>query len=562
MTATQRPRVELINTGTELLLGQVLNSHVRSISEALFPLGLRLARQVTVPDGDAIREALLESFSRADIVVVTGGLGPTTDDITREVTAELLGLELEESAEVMDAIAARFARRGLRLSPRNRRQAMVPRGATVLANAHGTAPGLYFAPQRLAALTATPHLFLLPGPPRELEPMLADAVLPILRKLVPTAAEEMRTWRVIGLGESNVEEIIGEELVALGAELGYCARPGEVDVRVIGTPAQLAAAEQIISAKVGAHVSGHARRALEAIVVDLLRERGETLAAAESCTGGGLAHRLTNVAGASAVFMQGFVTYANEAKTRALGVPAELIDAHGAVSEEVAHAMAKGALAAAGATHALSTTGIAGPGGGTEAKPVGTVFIGLATRGQETLVQRHHFPTDRTTFKDLVTQTALELLRRRLLDSPANQHPVSTFPKSPTETVGGLACFPRMLDKIRLHARGELGSEYHKNLGQGGDGFLCGFLHISYDALKARVLEGGTDEEILAWVQENSRTLNEKEIFVWNSFITKLGWNDVAAPRLRQFKEKADIADRADIQTMGQFIDFDEGRLP
>jgi nicotinamide-nucleotide amidase len=413
MTASERPRVELINTGSELLLGQVLNSHLRSIAEMLFPLGLRIGRQVTVPDGDAIREALVESFARAEIVLVTGGLGPTTDDNTREISAELLGMPLEESEEVLAAIAARFARRNLRLSPRNRRQAMVPRGAIVLQNPNGTAPGLYFPPQQLPS----PHLFLLPGPPRELIPMVRDSVVPMLQKLVPAATEELRSWRVIGLGESNVEEMVGEELLALGAELGYCARPGEVDIRVIGTPAQLEAAERIVTGKLAPHIAGSAQVSLEATVIELLRQRGETVAVAESCTGGGLAHRLTNVPGASEAFMQGFVTYANAAKTRALGVPPAMLEEHGAVSEPVARAMAEGALAAGETVHALSTTGIAGPGGGTEQKPVGTVFIALATRGRETLVQRHHFPTDRATFKELVIQTALNLLRRRLLES-------------------------------------------------------------------------------------------------------------------------------------------------
>jgi nicotinamide-nucleotide amidase len=290
---------------------------------------------------------------------------------------------------------------------------MVPLGATVLHNANGTAPGLYFPPQPLPS----PHLFLLPGPPRELIPMVRDSVVPMLQNLGPAATEELRSWHVVGLGESNVEEMIGEELLALGVELGYCARAGEVDIRVIGTRAQLDAAERIVTARLAEHISGPAQVSLEATVVDLLRQRRETVAVAESCTGGGLAHRLTNVPGASEVFMQGFVTYANSAKTRALGVPIPMLDEHGAVSEPVARAMAEGALAAAETSHALSTTGIAGPGGGTEQKPVGTVFIALATRGRETLVRRHHFPTDRATFKDLVTQTALDLLRRRLLES-------------------------------------------------------------------------------------------------------------------------------------------------
>jgi nicotinamide-nucleotide amidase len=412
--------VEVINTGSELLLGHVLNSHLRAFAEALFPLGLRVDRQVAVPDGEPIRAALLDSFPRAEIVLVTGGLGPTTDDVTREITAELLGQPLEEDPAVMDAIAARFARRGLKLSPRNRRQAQRPAGATVLVNPNGTAPGLYFPPQPLPGLIATPHLFLLPGPPRELVPMLHETVVPMLRGLAPGPVPEMRTWRVIGLGESNVEELVGEQLLALGAELGYCARPGEVDVRVIGSGEQLRLAGEILQEKVGRHIASDDDEPLEAVVVRLLRERRATVAVAESCTGGGLANRLTNVPGASAVFIEGFVTYANEAKTRALGVPAELIQQHGAVSEEVAMAMAAGAQQRSGADYALSTTGIAGPDGGTPEKPVGTVWIGLAAKGSPTKAKRYLFPTDRATFKDLTTQTALDRLRRLLVSPPVS----------------------------------------------------------------------------------------------------------------------------------------------
>ena len=402
-------RVEVINTGSELLLGQVINTHLRTFAEALFPLGLRVLRQVTVPDGPAIGDALRESFPRADVVLVSGGLGPTTDDITREVTAELLGLELVFDDGIMRAIAERFARRGIVMGDRVRREAMCPRGATVLANANGTAPGLYFP-----AGPQNPHVFLLPGPPRELIPMLRDLVVPLLRSLVPPSETGMRSWRVVGLGESNVEELVGEQLLALGVELGYCARPGEVDVRVIGLPAQLAAAESILQDKLGQHIAGEDQRPLEEVIVQALRERGETLATAESCTGGLLAHRITNIPGASEIYWQGFVTYANEAKTAALDVPAELIRQHGAVSHQVAVAMAKGALAKSGATYALSTTGIAGPGGGTPEKPVGTVYIALADRTQPPVVRRYNFPTDRATFKDLVTQTALDQLRLRL----------------------------------------------------------------------------------------------------------------------------------------------------
>jgi len=409
-------RVEVLNTGTELLLGSVINTHVRLFAEALFPLGLRIGRQVTVPDGDgAIRQALTETFGRADVVLITGGLGPTTDDVTREVVAELLGEELVHDESVMEAIRQRFARRNLQMSPRNARQAQRPRDAVVLVNNHGTAPGLYLAPRPYAGGALTPHLFLLPGPPRELQPMLAESVMPILKKaLPPQPAVEMRLVRLAGVGESGVEEIIGEPLLALGLELGYCARPGEVDVRTIGTPAVLDEAERIIVEKLGPHIVTRDSRTLEKVVVDLLTERTETLAVAESCTGGFLAHRITNVAGASAVFLEGFVTYANAAKERSLGVDPASLAAHGAVSEAVARAMAERAQRTAGADHALATTGIAGPGGGSEAKPVGTVFIALASKLGETIVERHRFSTDRENFKHHATQTALNLLRRRL----------------------------------------------------------------------------------------------------------------------------------------------------
>ena len=405
--------VELINTGTEILLGSVLNTHVATLARGLFPLGLRIGRQVTVPDGDAIREALADALPRADIILVTGGLGPTTDDLTREITAELLGRPLRENLEVLRAIAARFALRGIEITPRVSRQAQVPQGATVLPNAHGTAPGLYMEHR---AGDRTVHLFLLPGPPRELAPMFENSVLPILRRLVPaTGAQECRIYHVLGLGESNVEDRVGEKLLAIPAlELGYCARPGEVDIRCIGPAAALQAAEEILLTALGTHIVTRDGRNVEQAVVETLARRGETLATAESCTGGGLANRITNISGSSSVFIAGFVTYANEAKTRDLGVDPALIAAHGAVSPEVAAAMAEGALHRAGGDWVLSTTGVAGPTGGTPAKPVGTVCIALARRGGSTQVEQHRFFRDREVFKDIATRTALALLLRAL----------------------------------------------------------------------------------------------------------------------------------------------------
>ncbi len=407
--------VEVINTGSELLLGNTLNTHLSFLGQELFPLGLRIARQVTVPDGEAIREAIQESLARAEVIVVTGGLGPTTDDVTREITAELLGLPLVEDATVWQAIQSRFARRGLEMTPRNRRQAQVPAGATVLPNPNGTAPGLYLRRDigPMGPKGPVRHIFLLPGPPRELRPMFQSLAVPILRGLVPgPAAFQSRRWLVVGVGESKVEAVVGEALLAIpGLELGYCARPGAVEVRGIGGPEALEAAAAVMAERLPTQVVGEGGAQLEEVVVHRLATLRKTLATAESCTGGGLANKITSVPGASEVFIEGFVTYSNAAKTRSLGVPADLIREHGAVSAPVARAMAEGAMRAAGTDLALATTGIAGPGGGSPEKPVGTVFIALALRGGETRVEKHSYPTDRAMFKELAAQAALDMLR-------------------------------------------------------------------------------------------------------------------------------------------------------
>lgn len=408
-------RVVVINTGTELLLGNVVNTHLAFLGQELFPLGLRISRQVTVPDGEAIRTALTESFVDGDIVILTGGLGPTTDDVTREITADLLGLELRHNAEVMAAITERAAVRGFRLTDRIPRQAEVPGGATVLANSHGTAPGLYLPPIATAS-GKSPHLFLLPGPPRELRPMFREKVLPLLRKIAPTTSGQgYKSYRLAGLGESLVEEAVGAKLLAMpGLEVGYCARPGEVDLRLIGPQSVLEAADSLITEKLGSAIFATDDSRLEEVVVAFLTKREETLALAESCTGGELSNRITNVSGASAVFLAGYVTYANAAKSDLLSVEASLIAEHGAVSEAVARAMAEGARRRAGSTHALATTGIAGPTGGSAEKPVGTVFLALASADSITKVKRLRFVAERETFKHLATQAALEMLRQRL----------------------------------------------------------------------------------------------------------------------------------------------------
>jgi nicotinamide-nucleotide amidase len=406
-------RVVVINTGTEILLGDVLNTHLTFIAREIFALRLRVERQVAVPDGNAIREALTENFSRADLIFVTGGLGPTTDDLTREITAGLLALELAPDAALQSLITQRLRRRGIRMTDRILRQANVPRGAEVLPNDNGTAPGLYLA-ENLNGQLLSPHLFLLPGPPRELQPMFIQSVLPILRRIVREDEDfDCRTYHIVGMGESYVEEAVGLQLLAIpGLELGYCARMGEVDLRVIGPPAALGQADAIVQSKLAASIFSTSRESLETVLVRRLTEKKLTLAVAESCTGGFLAHRLTNVPGSSVVFLAGYVTYSNEAKISVLGVDPIAIAKHGAVSETVACAMAEGARVRSNSTFGLATTGIAGPGGGTQAKPVGTVYVALAGGG-ETLVRHLFFPSDRETFKQLASQTALILLRER-----------------------------------------------------------------------------------------------------------------------------------------------------
>jgi nicotinamide-nucleotide amidase len=407
-------RVIVINTGTELLLGDVLNSHLAFIAREISIIGLRIDRQISVPDGEPIRVALSEVLTNTDIVFVTGGLGPTTDDITREITADLLGLRLHQDETVLAAIEHRAAHRGYRLTERTSRQADVPEGAIVLRNEHGSAPGLH-----LPANEKRPHLFLLPGPPRELHPMFVEHVMPILRKLVPKKIDVgRRTFHVVGIGESLVEKAVGEKLLEItDLEIGYCARPGEVDLRIIGGRDALDRAERIITGTLGNAVFSRDGRSLEESVITLLINKRMTIAVAESCTGGYLAHRITNVSGASAAFLAGYITYSNQSKVDSCGVDPELISKHGAVSEEVAGAMAEGARKMANTNFALATTGIAGPSGGTKSKPVGTVFVALASNEGPTIARHFFFPDDRRTFKELVSQAGLEMLRQQLLKS-------------------------------------------------------------------------------------------------------------------------------------------------
>jgi nicotinamide-nucleotide amidase len=408
-------RVVLLNTGTELLLGDVQDAHLAFIAREIFPLGLRIEERRTVGDNEAIHATLAELLSRCEILFVTGGLGPTSDDITRDMVADLLRLQLQKSSELLTSLRQRLRVRGIKWTSSIARQAEVPAGADVLPNQNGSAPGLYLR-ANINPQIQSPHLFLLPGPPRELQPMFRTFVMPILRSIIPASSLiERRVYKIANMGESMVEEAIGDRVLAIpGVELGYCARPSEVDVRIVGKANAIEQADAIIRSTLGSSIFSAADEMLEEVVVRLLVQRNETVAVAESCTGGLLANRITNVPGASAVFLAGYVCYANQAKIDMLKIDPQLIEKHGAVSEQVARALAERARACARSHYALATTGVAGPSGGSPEKPVGTVYIALARSGG-TIVKRSFFPTERETFKQIATEVALELLRKKLL---------------------------------------------------------------------------------------------------------------------------------------------------
>lgn len=402
-------KIEVLNTGSELLLGHVVNTHLTFLAQELFGLGLRVERQVTVPDGAAIRTALAEALERADLVLVTGGLGPTSDDITRDVAAELFQRQLIFHPDILDKIKSYLSTRHVVISDLNKSQAMVPEGALVLVNDFGTAPGLILEEKGKVAV-------LLPGPPRELKPMWRNRVVPWLKERLAAQKQPPvyeRIWRVLAIGESRVQDLLEPVLKDVGNfEFGYCARSGEVDFRLItNDPAALDKAAPIIYGKLGDAIYAEGDLSMEQVVIDLAKSQNKKIATAESCTGGFVAHRLTNVSGASAVLEYGWVTYANAAKIAEIGVPPELLAQHGAVSEEVAKAMAQGALETAKADVAVALTGIAGPDGGTPDKPVGTVWIAVAQKNTVTALKKN-FTTDRETFKYMASQTALDMVRK------------------------------------------------------------------------------------------------------------------------------------------------------
>jgi len=419
---------EVLTIGDELLRGEIVDSNKSFLSERLLTLEVETRFHASVRDDPAdMRDAFLRARERSDIVLVSGGLGPTRDDMTIEVLAETFGRKLVLDEPSLDAMRAFFERFGRTMAKVNEKQAWFPEGADVLPNPVGTAPGCLLSVPGDAGGTEA-SFFCLPGVPRELYQMMDEQVLPRVAKRVSgTRAASVRATllRTFGIGESTLEEELADVArdgeVSLGFRTSFpdnylrpVARGGTAEE----AEARLARVCAEIRAKLGALVYGEGDTSLEQVVGEQLTERGMTLATAESCTGGLLGERITGVAGASAYYLGGAVTYSNESKVALLGVPEPLLSAHGAVSPEVACAMAEGARARFGADLAISTTGISGPGGGTPEKPVGLVYVGFASEaGSE--AHEFEFPFDRPRHRMLTTQVALDRVRRFLLGEPA-----------------------------------------------------------------------------------------------------------------------------------------------
>ena len=409
---------DILNTGSELVLGRTLNRHGAWLGQKLFSEGIEVRRALTLPDGDIIRHELADSMAQADIVLVTGGLGPTSDDLTRDYVADLLGLGMTLDAETLSRIEARLAARGRVCNDGQRKQALVPHGAVILPNERGTAPGLAFTGEDVLKSVRARMVCLLPGPPGELHPMFIEQVIPLLRTTFAgqMSTRSIRELHFAGIGEGELADRIDTAMAGIsGLEIGYCAHSmGTVEVRLIGAEDVLEQAVVLAKQVAAKELFSESSPDLERAVVERLLRRGETVALAESCTGGALASRLTDVPGASGVFGCGIIAYANDTKSAVLGVSPDVLEIHGAVSAEVAIAMAEGALRVGAASHALALTGIAGPGGGLPDKPLGTLWLALASSGRETIALHQRFLGDRAAFKRSATTHALDLLRRRL----------------------------------------------------------------------------------------------------------------------------------------------------
>ena len=413
-------KLEIVTIGTELLLGYTVDSNAAELGRALAAAGAEIIRRVTVADRpEAIRAAVAEALERTGFVLTTGGLGPTRDDMTKTVVAELFGKRLVVDDALLAGIEARFQRLGRPMPAINRTQAQLPEGATILPNPRGTAPGLWIEDARGRVAV------LLPGVPREMRGLLVEEVLPrLVHHDAPGARPRVvlsRTVRTTGVPESALAERLGSiegEIAPL--TLAYLPSTDGVDLRLTAwsleqrdAETRLTTAAARLQQLAGEHWYGHDEADLAAVVLEALRRNRQRLGVAESCTGGMVAERITNIPGASDTFIGGVVAYADVIKTAALKVPLETLQAHGSVSEETVCAMAEGAQRLFSTEASIAVTGIAGPGGGTPEKPVGTVWL-AARVDTDTRAVKRVFPGDREEVRRRGAQAALDLLRRLL----------------------------------------------------------------------------------------------------------------------------------------------------
>ncbi|MAI79784.1 MAG: competence/damage-inducible protein A [Deltaproteobacteria bacterium] len=421
-------KVEILTIGDEVVRGEIVDSNKALIAQRLLGLDLECQHQVSLRDDPAdMRAAFKLAIERSDVVIVSGGLGPTRDDLTTEVLAETLGRELELDDDSLEQMKSFFARVGREMAETNRKQAFFPTGSDILKNPVGTAPG--FSVEENGTV-----FFCLPGVPRELSLMLEEQVLPRvearLESLGSVTRIRARLLRTFGVGESTLEKQLSTIAREGDVELAFRTSFPDNFLRVMARGASIEAADvkiesvvQQIHEHLGDLVYAEGEERMEEVVGGLLTEQGRTVALAESCTGGLIAEKLTDVPGSSAYFLGGVVAYANSAKEAILGVPSSLLEEHGAVSSQVARSMAEGVCKRFGADIGVSTTGISGPGGGSPEKPVGLVHVAMYQRPAE---GRHEtegfihssefiFPLDRTRHRVLTTQTVLDWLRRRLL---------------------------------------------------------------------------------------------------------------------------------------------------
>jgi nicotinamide-nucleotide amidase len=415
-------KAEIIAVGSELLTPDRVDTNSLFLTAELNKLGIEVVHKSVVGDSaSALREAFAQAFDRADIVISSGGLGPTEDDLTRESVAELLGRKLESNLEVLRAIQERFARMGRQMAEVNKRQAMVPEGAIPLENPRGTAPGLWIEARDRVAI-------LLPGPPDELQAMFARQVAERLARRGGTVRQLTRELRTTGMAESDLDERIKPiylpledittTILAGGGEIQIHLRTWNDDARVANQALDEIA--QRMSMVLGDHIFSNNGRALEEVVAEALNTHNATISTAESCTGGLVAERLTRIPGSSSYFLGGVVSYSNELKTAWADVPPELIESRGAVSAEVAIALAEGVRRSTGSVLGIGITGVAGPSGGTPEKPVGLVHIALAD-GKETHERPLRFTGDRNRIRWSASQSALDMVRRYFLNSDRAQ---------------------------------------------------------------------------------------------------------------------------------------------